>query len=80
MRNWNNRHFRMWLILAPLGLSLLGMGLCLMIDIAIHRAEGMPFWNWFGWGTLGLIVVNTGVSLVGDAVKHRTLFELGKKP
>ncbi len=79
MKNQIDRHFRLWLLLAPLGLSLIGIGLCIAMDTAVRRAEGVPFWTWFGWGTFGLVIVNTGISLVGDAVKHRTLFELKKE-
>jgi hypothetical protein len=38
-----------------------------------QKSQGKP---WFWWGTIGLVIVNSGISVVGDAVRHRTLMDL----
>ncbi len=69
------RYRREWLIKAPLGLTLIGLGVSLTGEGAIRKGQRQPGLHWFWLGTLGLVVLNTGVSLFGDAVKARTLLE-----
>lgn len=62
-----------WLLFAPLGLSLIGLGLSVTLEAARLKTVGEP---WFWLGTLGLVIVNAGVAVFGDAVKCRVLVEL----
>lgn len=72
-----NRHFTIWLWEAPLGLLLVGFGLSLLGHAAIVKArEGEAARKWFLLGTLALISVGAGLSVFGDAIKHRVLYEL----
>jgi hypothetical protein len=56
-----------WLIQAPIGLSLFGFGLCLFSEAGHIKHSGGELGDWFALGTLSLIVVNSGLSLVVDA-------------
>ncbi len=69
------RYRREWLIKAPLGLTLIGLGVSLTGESAIRKGQRRPGARWFWLGTLGLVVLNSGVSLFGDAVKARALLE-----
>lgn len=70
-------HHKTWRLLAPLGLGVIGLGASLLGHSIGLKVGGASFWSWFLWGTLSLVVLNSGVALFGEAVKHRTLFELG---
>jgi hypothetical protein len=72
MMNTSDENFVKWLIMAPLGLLLLGSGLSMVGEAIIRKRDGKP---WFAFGTVALIVFNAGVSIFGDAVKHRVLLE-----
>jgi len=68
-------HYRNWLIKAPVGLSLIGFGACLVAEAAMQKYEGVDTWQWVVFGTLALIVLNAGVSFVGGAAIHRSHYE-----
>jgi len=57
--------FKRWIIQAPIGLVLVGAGLCMAIDAGSVKAIGG---NWFFYGTFALVVFNSGICLVIDAV------------
>jgi len=65
-----------WLSFSPLGLALIGLGASLLGHSIQLKTEGASLAVWFWWGTLSLTVLNAGVAVFGDAVKHRVLFEL----
>jgi len=71
-------HYRRWIIKAPLGLSLIGFGICLTLDAAFQKYNGADTWSWILYGTLALIVLNSGVSIFGDAVKHRVHLDIAQ--
>jgi hypothetical protein len=76
MEHMNYRHhYRHWIIKAPLGLSIIGFGLCLVLDAAFLKYAGASTLHWVAYGTLALVVFNSGVSIFGDAVKHRVHWE-----
>ncbi|NJL13521.1 MAG: hypothetical protein HC913_11295 [Microscillaceae bacterium] len=79
MRAFQNAYYRKWFWFAPLGFSLFGFGLCLAIEVAIWKNTGLPFWQWFGLGTGALILANSGLAFIGDAVKNRVFYEWQKK-
>lgn len=68
-------HFYKWRFFAPLGLSLIGLGLSVLGYSIELKSENAPFFSWFIWGTFSLITVNAGIAVFGDAVKHRVKYE-----
>lgn len=68
-------HYNRWLIQAPVGLVIFGLGICLVADAAIYKANGAAVWDWIGYGTLSLIILNSGLCLFGDSILHRVRFE-----
>ncbi len=68
-----------WQWMAPVGLTVIGLGFSLTGQAIIAKSKGKPFWVWFGLGTLGLIVLNSGISIFGDAVKRRALQEIHER-
>ncbi len=75
MNKKTSRYVRQWAIKAPLGLTLIGLGASLVGEGAILKGQRQPWPRWFWLGTLGLVVLNVGVSLFGDAVKARALLD-----
>jgi hypothetical protein len=68
--------FQKWRLFAPLGLATIGFGASLLGHSIQIKTEGATTLTWFVWGTVSLIVLNAGVAVFGDAVKHRVLHEL----
>ena len=64
-----------WLLLAPVGLLLIGYGLCVFSEAAHLKHTGEPFQRWFLLGTYSLIVINAGISLFGQAIIFRVRIE-----
>ncbi|MEO0787123.1 MAG: hypothetical protein AAFY36_00590 [Bacteroidota bacterium] len=64
-----------WLVQAPLSLSLIGFGVCLVSEAAMLKYGGAATWDWVLSGTLALVVLNSGLSLLGDSVLHRARYE-----
>jgi hypothetical protein len=67
-------HQKRWFWQAPVGLALIGFGLTLLSEAAAAKQKQSP--GWFPLGTLALSVINSGISIFGDSVKHRVLHEL----
>lgn len=63
-------HLTTWRRLAPLGLASVGFGLSLVGEATLRKGRGEPF---VLYGTAALCVVNAGLCLFGEAVKHRAL-------
>lgn len=72
-------HYATWLWQAPAGLVLVGFGLSLFGHATIKKAASRPAREWVLWGTLSLVVINGGLCLFGDAVKHRVFYELSTR-
>ncbi len=66
-----NIHYKRWLIFAPVGLVLTGFGLCLVAEAAILKFKGAPTLDWVLYGTIALVVFNSGLSFFGTAVVER---------
>ena len=77
VKSWDNHHYLQWAKKAPLGLLLVGLGLSVTGHAISQKNLGKP---WFWWGTIGLVIVNSRISVVGDAVRHRTLMDLAPTP
>ena len=63
-------HLRTWRRFAPLGLTTVGLGLSLVGEAAARKERGD---GWVLYGTAALCVVNAGLCVFGEAVKHRAL-------
>ncbi len=68
-------HYQKWKSLAPLGLVAVGFGASLIGQSTILKSKGRSTWKWVALGTVSLAVLNAGLCLFGDAVKHRALYE-----
>jgi hypothetical protein len=68
--------YQKWLLFAPLGLATIGLGASLLGHSIGLKVQGATPLTWFAWGTVSLAVLNAGVAVFGDAVKHRVLHEL----
>lgn len=73
-----NEHYnyRRWRRLAPAGLGAVGFGASLLGYAIEKKVEGAAPSVWFAWGTVSLVVLNSGLAMFGEAVKHRVLFDL----
>ena len=67
-------HYDKWKIMAPLGLMMIGLGFSLAGHGTNLKGQKKPGWVLFG--TLGLLILNAGISVFGDSVKHRVLYEI----
>jgi len=68
-------HYQTWKTLAPLGLLGVGLGASLVGQSTILKSRRASTWTWVALGTVSLVVLNAGLCLFGDAVKHRALYE-----
>jgi hypothetical protein len=68
-------HRSKWAWQAPAGLLAVGLGASLLGQSTIMKARNASTWKWVAAGTLSLTVLNAGLCLFGDAVKHRALHE-----
>lgn len=64
-----------WLIFSPVGLILTGMGTAVAAHASARKANQQ---SWFWLGTLGLCLLNAGISVFGEAIKSRVLHELNQ--
>ena len=72
-------HYKKWRLLAPLGLGTVGFGASLLGYAVERKTNKASFISWFALGTLSLVVLNSGVAMFGEAVKHRVLLDLEEK-
>ncbi|MEM6725155.1 MAG: hypothetical protein AAF598_14040 [Bacteroidota bacterium] len=77
-KNWDNPHFRKWLIQAPLGLVIIGLGACLIAEAAMIKYSGSTTLDWILAGTGALVVFNSGICVFGGAILHRFRYETDK--
>lgn len=61
-----------WLIHSILGLILFGFGLSLIGESIIAKMSAPTDLWWVGYGTLALVVTNSGLCLFGQGVVYRT--------
>jgi hypothetical protein len=67
-----DKNYKQWLIQAPVGLALVGFGACLIAEAAMVKFSG-GFWFWYG--TLALVVFNSGLCVFGNSILHRVRYE-----
>ncbi|MEZ0491430.1 hypothetical protein AB2L28_04190 [Kineococcus sp. TBRC 1896] len=65
--------YTVWKVYAPAGLLLVGAGVCVVTDAAVRRARRG---RWVARGTVGLVALNAGLSVFGEAVKRRALHDV----
>ncbi len=70
-----DHHYEVWSTNAPRGLLLIGAGVLIVGQAIVLKAQRKAGWRWLLMGFLGLIVLNSGVAIFGESVKHRTLYE-----
>jgi len=70
-----DKHFKNWLIQAPLGLVIIGFGACLIAESAVLKAAGGETWRWIAAGTVSLCVFNTGLCIFGNSILERVRYE-----
>ncbi|MBL8147179.1 MAG: hypothetical protein JNL34_12405 [Anaerolineae bacterium] len=70
-----DQHYRTWSDLLPRGLLMIGAGISMISQATAWNARRRPIWQWAFLGALGLVVLVTGVTFFGEAIKHRTLYE-----
>ena len=70
-----DQHYQQWSELAPRGLLMIGAGASILGHATILKARRRSGVLWVLWGIVGLVVLNAGVSIFGESVKHRTLYE-----
>ncbi|GAA5041727.1 hypothetical protein GCM10011506_43600 [Marivirga lumbricoides] len=62
---------RRWLVYAISGLILIGAGLSLSIEAALYRFQNIGGFSWIGYGTVALIIFNSGICLFGQGVIYK---------
>lgn len=72
-------HYRKWLLQAPVGLVLIGFGASLIAEAAVYKYQGAATWDWVAFGTIALVVFNSGISVFGGAILHRVRYEREKE-
>lgn len=65
--------------MAPFGLTLIGTGLSFFGEALHLKQAGAGFWPWFLHGTLALVLINAGVSFVGEAAVNRVFHKLRQR-
>lgn len=61
--------------MAPLGLAMIGLGVSLSGEATLLKGAEAPLWQWVSLGTAGLVALNSGIAIFGDAVKRRFWWE-----
>lgn len=69
------QHYQKWRTLAPLGLLATGLGASALGQSTLLKGRDTSTWTWVAAGTASLAILNGGLCLFGDAVKHRALYE-----
>lgn len=70
-----DKHFKNWRIQAPMGLVIIGFGVCLIAESAMLKAAGGDAWRWIAAGTVSLGVFNTGLCIFGNSILERVRYE-----
>ena len=73
------KDYKKWIILAPFGLLLTGLGIIVILEAFHLKNTETSFTKWFILGTLGLIIFNSGLSIFGQSIIHKTKDEILKE-
>lgn len=74
-----SKYYKRWLLQAPLGLIIIGFGVCLIAEAAMVKYDNAPVWQWVSYGTIALVVFNSGLCIFGDSIIQRVHFEQLKR-
>lgn len=58
---------------------LIGAGLSVTLDASAHRMAGEAWWLWGLEGTLGLVILMSGLGFFGSSVRYLVLTNLAEK-
>jgi hypothetical protein len=72
------KHYLGWLIKAPLGLILVGAGVCMITESAFFKHAGARQVEWVTAGTVSLVVFNAGLCVFGSSIVSRIRYERAK--
>lgn len=72
------RYYDHWKRLAPLGLAAVGLGASLLGQATLWKGEGKTA-RWIVGGTAGLVCLNGGLCVFGEAVKNRLRYDLARE-
>ncbi len=61
---------KQWLIHGTAGFLLVGAGVSVICDAAIRRLSESHWELWFGEGTVGLVLLMSGLAFFGSAVRY----------
>ena len=70
-----DKHFKNWLIQAPVGLVIIGFGACLIAESAMFKSTGGETCLWVAAGTVSLSVFNAGLCIFGNSILERVRYE-----
>jgi uncharacterized integral membrane protein len=72
------KYYLEWLIKAPLGLILVGAGVCMITEAAFFKHSGARQIEWVTAGTVSLVVFNAGLCVFGSSILSRVRYERAK--
>jgi hypothetical protein len=72
-------HKKKWLLFAPSGLMVIGLGTCLVQWASQLKEKNAPTGEWVAAGTVALVVFNAGISLFGRGVVENVLYQVREK-
>lgn len=72
------KYYLGWLIKAPLGLILVGAGVCMTTEAAFFKHSGAHDIEWIFAGTISLVVFNAGLCVFGSSILSRVRYERSK--
>ena len=72
------KYYLGWLIKAPLGLILVGAGVCMTTEAAFFKHSGARDIEWIFAGTASLVVFNAGLCVFGSSILSRVRYERAK--
>jgi hypothetical protein len=76
----SSKRYIRWIIFAPLGMILVGAGLCVYgFAHKLWLDSQTPTMDWVVFGTLSLALVNAGLAFIGEAVRNKILYDLKKR-
>jgi len=70
-----NKHYKKWRFQAPFGLLLICAGLCCALESSDQKHNDAPLLLWVMYGTVSLVIFSAGLSIFGNAVIERVLYE-----
>ena len=68
-----------WIVLGGISMTLIGAGLCFAIEAAFIKHSNPEGAGWILFGTGALIVFNTGLGIMGEAIFIRIRKDIHKK-